>query len=58
LTSPKMGVGAKGVASGALAAVIGGATVIAGGVVDRMAGEKDMCGETLAQAKNPTVAGK
>ena len=58
LTSPKMGVGAKGVASGALAAATGGATVVAGGVIDRMAGEKDLCGETLAQAKNPTVAKK
>ena len=58
LASPKMGVGAKGVASGALAAATGGATVVAGGVIDRMAGEQDLCGETLAQAKNPTVAKK
>jgi hypothetical protein len=58
LASPKMGVGAKGVASGALAAATGGATVVAGGVFDRMAGEKDLCGETLAAAQNPAVAKK
>jgi uncharacterized protein involved in outer membrane biogenesis len=55
LTSPRIGVGAKGVASGALAAATGGATVVAGGLVDRMAGEKDLCKETLAEAANPPV---
>ena len=54
LTSPKVGVGAKGVASGALAAATGGATVVAGGFFDRMKGEQDLCGPTLAEAKNPT----
>ena len=55
LTSPQIGVGAKGVASGALAAATGGATVVAGGVVDRVAGEKDMCSETLAAAARPAA---
>ena len=53
LTSPHIGVGAKGVASGAVAAATGGATVVAGGVIDRVAGEKDMCSETLAAATRP-----
>jgi hypothetical protein len=50
---PKMSFGAKGVASGAVAAATGGMTVVAGGLLDRMAGEKDMCGKTLAVARNP-----
>ena len=58
LASPKIGVGAKGVASGALAAATGGATVVAGGLVDRMQGEQDLCGPTLETAKNPIVAKK
>jgi uncharacterized protein involved in outer membrane biogenesis len=58
LTSPKIGLGARGVASGALAAVTGGATVVAGGLVDRMQGEQDLCGPTLEAARNPTVAKK
>ena len=53
LTSPQIGVGAKGVASGAVAAATGGASVVAGGVVDRMAGEADLCGKTLAAATSP-----
>ena len=53
LASPKIGVGAKGVASGALAAATGGATVVAGGVIDRMQGEQDLCAPTLETAKNP-----
>ena len=53
LVSPRIGVGAKGVASGALAAATGGATVIAGGVVDRMQGEQDICTKTLEEATNP-----
>jgi hypothetical protein len=58
LTSPKIGLGAKGVASGALAAATGGATVVAGGFLDRMQGEQDLCGPTLEAARNPTVAKK
>ncbi len=58
LASPKIGVGAKGVASGALAAATGGATVVAGGFVDRMQGEQDLCGPTLETARHPIVAKK
>ena len=53
LMDPKMGFGAKGVASGAAAAATGGMTVVAGGLFDRMAGEKDLCGKTLVAARNP-----
>jgi uncharacterized protein involved in outer membrane biogenesis len=53
LASPKIGVGAKGVASGALAAATGGATVVAGGFIDRMQGEQDLCAPTLEAARNP-----
>ena len=53
LASPRIGVGAKGVASGAVAAATGGMSVVAGGLVDRAAGEKDLCGETLAAAAQP-----
>ena len=56
LVSPRIGVGAKGVASGALAAATGGATVVAGGAVDRMEGEAGLCGETLAAATHPAPA--
>jgi len=55
LVSPRIGVGAKGVASGAMAAATGGATVIAGGFFDRMKGEKDVCKATLAAATNPAA---
>jgi len=58
LASPKIGVGAKGVASGAMAAATGGMTVVAGGFFDRMKGEQDLCGKTLAEAKNPTTTEK
>jgi uncharacterized protein involved in outer membrane biogenesis len=50
LASPRIGVGAKGIASGALAAATGGATVVAGGLVDRAKGEQDICKMTLAEA--------
>jgi hypothetical protein len=56
LASPRIGVGAKGMASGALAVATGGATVIAGGAVDRMQGEQDVCAKTLEEAKNPAAA--
>ena len=58
LASPRIGVGAKGVASGALAVATGGATVVAGGFIDRMQGEEDLCGPTLEAARNPVVAKK
>ena len=41
-----------------IAAATGGATVVAGGLVDRMQGEQDLCGPTLEAARNPTVAKK
>lgn len=53
LLSPRIGVGAKGLASGAMAAATGGATVVAGGLVDRVAGEKDICKKTLEEASSP-----
>ena len=55
LVSPRIGVGAKGMASGALAAATGGATVVAGGLVDRAKGEQDICKTTLAEANSPVV---
>jgi hypothetical protein len=55
LTSPRIGVGAKGMASGALAAATGGATVVAGGLVDRAKGEQDICKKTLEEARNPVT---
>ena len=56
LVSPRIGMGAKGIASGALAVATGGATVIAGGAVDRMQGEQDICKKTLEEAMNPNAA--
>ena len=53
LANPTVGVGAKGVTSGALAAATGGASVIAKGAVDRVKGEADLCGSTLQAAQHP-----
>ena len=53
LANPTVGVGAKGVTSGALAAATGGVTVIAKGAVDRLKGEVDLCGPTLQAAQHP-----
>ena len=58
LTNPTLGTGAKGVASGALAVATAGATVVAGGVVDRIKGEADMCKTTLEAAHHPASSGK
>ncbi len=58
LTSPKLGTGAKGMASGALAVATAGATVVAGGIVDRVKGEADMCKTTLEAAQRPASSGK
>jgi len=55
LASPRIGLGAKGMASGALAAATGGATVVAGGLVDRAKGEQDICKKTLEEAINPVT---
>jgi len=46
LASPRLGVGAKGAAAGAAAAMTGGMTVIAQGLFDRARGEQDLCQET------------
>jgi len=43
LASPRLGVGAKGAAAGAAAAMTGGMTVIAQGLFDRARGEQDLC---------------
>jgi uncharacterized protein involved in outer membrane biogenesis len=50
LAQPRLGVGAKGVGSGALAAATAGISVLAKGLVDRVAGEMDVCESTLAEA--------
>ena len=56
LASPRIAVGAKGAASGALAAATAGASVVAKGVVDRARGEADMCNKTLEEAKRPVAS--
>ncbi len=56
LTSPKLSAGAKGV--GALAVATAGATVVAGGIADRVKGEADMCKTTLEAAQHPATGGK
>jgi uncharacterized protein involved in outer membrane biogenesis len=43
LASPRLGVGAKGAAAGAAAAMTGGVTVLAQGLLDRARGEQDLC---------------
>jgi uncharacterized protein involved in outer membrane biogenesis len=55
LTSPKLSAGAKGVA---LAVATAGATVVAGGIADRVKGEADMCKTTLEAAQHPASSGK
>jgi hypothetical protein len=50
LASPRIGVGAKGAASGAAAAATGGVTVLAQGLLDRMLGQQDLCKQTLDEA--------
>ena len=58
LLQPTVGVGAKGVTSGALAAATAGATVVAKGLVDRVKGEVDQCKKTLEAAQRPSKAAK
>lgn len=53
LASPRIGVGAKGAASGAAAAATGGITVLAQGFFDRLLGQQDLCKETLDAAAAP-----
>ena len=55
LASPRIAIGGKGVASGAVAAATGGVSIIAKGLVDRARGEADLCKESLEQAKNPAA---
>ena len=55
LLHPRIGVGAKGMASGALAAATGGATVVAGGLMDRAKGEQDICKKSLEEATGPVA---
>jgi uncharacterized protein involved in outer membrane biogenesis len=54
LMSPRIAVGAKGVTSGAVAAATGGLSVIAGGFIDRLKGEANMCQKTLEKAMDTT----
>jgi uncharacterized protein involved in outer membrane biogenesis len=57
LVSPRLGVGAKGAASGGVAAATAGASVVVKGLVDRIAGEADLCQSTLEKAtRAPTLA--
>ncbi len=53
LTSPSIGVGGKGVASGAVAAATGGLSVLAKGAVDRVIGATNQCKEALEKAQHP-----
>ena len=53
LASPRIAVGAKGAASGALAAATAGASVVAQGLVDRARGEADVCKKTVDEAMRP-----
>lgn len=53
LVSPRIGVGAKGAASGAAAAATGGVTVLAQGLLDRLLGQQDLCKQTLDEAAAP-----
>jgi uncharacterized protein involved in outer membrane biogenesis len=54
LMNPRIAVGAKGVTSGAVAAATGGLSVIAGGFIDRLKGEANMCRKTLEKATETT----
>ena len=55
LASPRIAIGGKGVASGAVAAATGGVSIVAKGLVDRARGEADLCRESLVQAMNPAA---
>jgi uncharacterized protein involved in outer membrane biogenesis len=58
LVSPRLGVGAKGAASGGVAAATAGASVVVKGLVDRIAGEADLCQSTLEKATRPPTPAK
>lgn len=55
--SPRLGVGAKGAAAGGVAAATAGASVVVKGLVDRVAGEADLCQSTLEKATRPPKSG-
>ncbi len=57
LVSPRLGVGAKGAASGGVAAATAGASVVVKGLVDRIAGEADLCESTVEEATAPRPSG-
>jgi hypothetical protein len=57
LVNPRLGVGAKGAASGGIAAATAGASVVVKGLVDRIAGEADLCQSTLEEATRPPQPG-
>jgi len=50
LASPRLGVGAKGITSGAAAVATSGISVLAQGLFDRARGQQDVCKQTLAEA--------
>ena len=50
LASPRLGVGAKGVTSGAAAVATSGISVLAQGLFDRARGQQDVCKQTLSEA--------
>ncbi|MFI5026765.1 MAG: AsmA family protein [Solirubrobacterales bacterium] len=58
LVSPRLGVGAKGAAAGGVAAATAGVSVVAKGLVDRIAGEADLCQSTLEKATRPPTPAK
>ncbi len=53
LASPRIAIGGKGVAAGAVAAATGGVSIVAKGLLDRAQGEADICAQSLEQAKQP-----
>ncbi len=53
LMNPRIAVGGKGAASAGVAAATGGLSVIAGGFIDRLRGEANMCKRALAKATEP-----
>jgi hypothetical protein len=53
LVSPRLGMGAKGAAAGGVAAATAGGSVVVKGLMDRIAGEADLCQSTLEEATRP-----
>jgi uncharacterized protein involved in outer membrane biogenesis len=58
LKSPRVATGTKGVAAGALAVGTGGLSVVAKGFIDRVAGQADLCAETIAAVTGSAPPGK